>query len=288
MLRSFIDWLDGYLAGEQPATVVKAAIGIMSFAVLLGAFLGSSAVRLGALVVVLFILLSIALILLSDRRRLSHEIDEYSRIVTRYGDEILDNRKPAMRLKRLEHLAIIDRNGDAKEYIRMRVVALKKELHFIPHRAGPAWPQPASQLRKVKVEVRGLSVDGEPGTKWFVTKVWQGAKLHLLAHLNEPIPMGSEVYLEIVRDWPGKCIPLMRLREPDDFTYDYTRPVDHLVYTVILPPGVEVYCDPIGFTHGTNGFSLKTEINAERCTQVTLTASDVSIDKKIGMRLELR
>jgi hypothetical protein len=288
MLRSFVAWLDDYLAGEEPAAVVRAVIGIMSFAVLLGVILGSTAIKLGALVAALLGLLSVMLILLRDRRRLKRELDEYSRIMTRYGDAITDQRKPAMRLRRLEHLAIVDRNGNVKEFIRMRVVALKKELQFIPHRAGPAWAQSASQLRKVKIEVRGLSVDGKPGTKWFTTQSWRDGKLNLLAHLNSPAPLGSEVYLEIVRDWPAKCFPLMRLREPEVFAHDYTRPIDYLSYTVVLPPGVEVYCDPIGFTDGTAGFSLETRTNQDGCTQVTLIATDVPVDRKIGMTLEVK
>ena len=288
MLRSFVGWLDDYLASEEPSAVVKAAVGIMSFAVLLGAIFGSSVVKLGALAVAVLFSLSVLLILLRDRRRMRLQLDEYTRIVKRYGDAITDHRKPAMRLERLDHVAVIDRNGDAREFIRMRVVALNKELHFIPHRAGAGWAQPASQLRKVKVEVRGLSVDGKPGTRWFLTEDWQDGKLNLLAHLNTPVPMGSEVGLEIIRYWPGKCAPLMKLGEPDIFTYDYTRPIDYLSYKVVLPEGVDVYCDPIGFEEGAPGFSLETTKNMEGCTEVMLIATDVAVDQKIGMRLEVK
>lgn len=288
MLRSFVAWLDDYLAGREPAAVVRAVIGIMSFATLLGVILGSTAIKLGALVTVLLIFLSIMLILLRDRRRLTRELEEYDHVVTRYGDAITDHREPAMRMKRLEHLMIVDRNGDVREFIKMQVIALKKELLFIPHRAGPGWAQPMSQLRKIKVEVRSLSIDGTPGTKWFLTRSWRDGKLNLLAHLNSPAPMGSEVSYEIIREWPGKCIPMMRLREPESFTYDYTRPIDYLRYVVVLPPGVDVYCDPIGFAEGTNGYSLTTDTNAEGRTQVTLVVTDVSVDRKVGMRLETK
>jgi hypothetical protein len=288
MLRSFVAWLDDYLAGKEPSAVVRAAIGLMSFAALLGVILGSTAIKLGALVTVLLTFLSIMLILLKDRRRLTRERDEYARAVARYGDEILDHRKPAMRIKRLEHRATIDRNGDVTELIKMQVIALKKELLFIPHWAGPSWPQPMSQLRKMKVEVRGLSVDGKPGTKWFTTRTWSDGKLRLQAHLNDPVTMGSEVALEIVRQWPGKSFPMMRQKEPEAFTHDYTRPVDYLSYTIILPPGTDVYCDPVGFTEGTNGFSLETTRDAAGCTQVTLIVQNVSVDRKVGMRLEVK
>jgi hypothetical protein len=288
MLRSFVGWLDSYLAGEEPAAVVKAAIGLMSFAALLGVILGSTAIKLGALVTVLLVFLSIMLMLLRDRARLRRQLEDYARVVARYGDAILDQRKPAMRLVRLEHVAVVERNGDVKEFIRMRVVALKKELQFIPHIAGPVWHQSEAQLRKVKVEVRGLSVDGKRGTKWFVTKSLREGKLRLQAHLNSPAPMGSEVFLEIVRDWPGKCVPLMRLRQPDWFTYDYTRPTDYLSYVVILPPGVDVYCEAIGFTQGAPGFSLEAMVNTEGCTQVTLIATNVPVDRRIGMLLEIK
>lgn len=288
MLGSFVEWLDSYLAGEEPSAVVRAAIGIMSFAVLIGAIFGSSAVKLGALAVALLFSLSVLLVLLRGNRRMRGQLQQYRRIVMRYGDEIMEQRKPAMGLKTLNHVAVIDRNGDVEETIRMRVVALKKELQFIPHRSGPGWAQPASQLRRVKVQVRGLSVDGKQGTKWFLTEDRHDGKLNFLAHLHTPVPMGTEVDLEINRTWPGKCAPLMRHGETEVFTYDYTRPIDYLRYVVILPAGVEVYCDSIGFAEGTKGFSLSTTTNTQGSTEVTLIATDVPVDRKIGMRLELK
>lgn len=75
MLRSFIAWLDGYLAGEDTPAVIKAIVGIMSFAVLLGTILGNDAVKSGLLVAVVFCLISVVVVLLGDRRSLYRDLE---------------------------------------------------------------------------------------------------------------------------------------------------------------------------------------------------------------------
>jgi hypothetical protein len=45
MFRSFIAWLDSYLSREEPSSVLKAIVGLMAFAGLLGTIFGNQAVR---------------------------------------------------------------------------------------------------------------------------------------------------------------------------------------------------------------------------------------------------
>lgn len=288
MLRSVIAWLDNYLEGEGSPAVAKAVVGIMSFAVLVGAILGNAAVKAGLLVAVIFVALAAMLILLADRRRIVSQSNSYKQLLTRYCKFIVDQKKPAMRISRLEHVAVIDKSGDTTEVIKMHVVVLKKELYFVPLRFGSAWEQPHKYRKRLKVEVRSLLVEGNRGTEWEVTESWlPDGKLDLLSHLHSPAPQGSEVKLEVDRAWPGKCIPLVRGR-PETFTLQFARPIDYASYVVVLPPGAEAYYDPIGFSEGQDGFSLTSKRNNEGRLEFTLVATCITYNQKVGMRLQLK
>jgi hypothetical protein len=289
MLDSFLTWLDDYLAGEPPSAIVRAIIGLLSFAALLGVVFGDIAVRTGALAAAVFLVLASVLLLLADRRRMSRDIEDYRNLLTRYCDFINDDRRPVMRISRLEHVVVLDRNGDATELITMHVIALNEGLYFIPLRFGPGWDQPPKYRRQIKVVVRSLLVDGNLGTSWAVTKSWlPDGRLNLLSHLNAPASLGSEVRLEMDRVWPGKCIPLMREHRPDSFTLKFTCTIDYASYTIVMPPGVDVYYDPIGFTEGDADISLTRERNREGRVEVVLTGTDIAMEREIGVRLELK
>lgn len=73
MLDGFITWLDSYISRERPSAVMRAMIGLMAFAGLLGTISGEQAIRAGAFVVVIVIAVSTMLALLADRRRLTRE-----------------------------------------------------------------------------------------------------------------------------------------------------------------------------------------------------------------------
>ena len=67
MLRETILFLEEFLHGHGASAVVKAAVGIMSFAVLLGAALGSTAVKSGALVTVVLLITIAGIALVAAR-----------------------------------------------------------------------------------------------------------------------------------------------------------------------------------------------------------------------------
>jgi hypothetical protein len=290
MLRSFISWLDDYLAGEGPSTVVKAVVGLMSFAALLGALLGSTAIKMGALVVVIFVVLTMMLILLADRRRIQREADEHRRLLTLYCNFIIDPPKPTIRVLKWEQVVSVEPNGDAREVINIHGVVLRDELYFLALRATPRWEQPHRYRSRVKVKARSLLVDGARGTSWAITSSWRtDGELDLLAHLHQPATYGSEIRLEIERYWPGKCIPLMVKRDQDEFTLRFreTMPVESATYEIILPPGVDAYYDPIGFTQPNGSYSIKSDRKQGRCT-FTFFAECIAPNHLVGMKLELK
>jgi hypothetical protein len=290
MLRSFITWLDNYLAGEGPSAVVKAAIGFMSFAAVLGAILGSTAIRTGALVVVIFVILALMLILLADRRRIQWEADEHRRLLTLYCDFIIDRPKPAIRVLKWEQVVFIEPNGDSRETIMIHGIVLRDKLYFLALKASSRWEQPDWYRSKVKVKARSLTVDGARGTSWALTSSWRSdGQMDLLAHLHQPATYGSEIRLEIERYWPGKCIPLMVKNHPDEFTLRFTElmPMEDATYEVVLPSGVDAYYEPIGFTQPNGNYSIKSDRKQGRCTFV-FVAKSMPPNQSIGIRLEIK
>jgi hypothetical protein len=290
MLRSFIAWLDNYLAGEEPSAVVKAVVGLMSFAALLGAVLGSTAIRTGALVVVVFIVLAMMLMLLADRRRIQREAEEHRRLLTLYCDFIIDPPRPTVRILKWEQVVFIEPNGDAKETINIQGIVLREKLYFLALRSTPRWEQPHWYRSRVKVKARSLLIDGARGTSWAITSSWKpNGELDFLAHLHQPANYGSEIHLEIERDWPGKCIPIMVKRDHDEFTLRFreTMPVEYATYEVVLPSGVDAYYDPIGFTQPNGSYSIKRDRKQGRCT-LTFVAKNISPNHLVGMKLEIK
>jgi hypothetical protein len=92
------------------------------------------------------------------------------------------------------------------------------------------------------------------------------------------------------RKWPGKCVPLMKDRRPDDFIFNFSRAlhIEHATYVVILPKGSEAYYEPIGFLSSSTEFSVSTARGREGKVEFTLTTKDIPPDTRIGMQLQLK
>lgn len=290
MLRSFVKWLDDYLAGEDSSAIVKSVIGIMSFTALLGAILGNVAIKMGALVVVILLVLAAMLVLLADSRRIRSEADMYKRLITRYCDSIWQNSKPVAVVKHWRQVVSVASNGDVEEAITLKVTVLSEELQFLRLWSSSEWDQPPRLRRRVKVKVRSLSFSGGRGPRWAVTSSWthQG-RLHQFAHLHSPVPKGTELQIEMIRNWPGKCAPLMR-RNPDEFTFKFSpaMTIAEAVFIVVLPEGEDAYYEPVGFQEPCKEYSIARNENGGERVEITLNIKDLPPDRRIGMRLELK
>jgi hypothetical protein len=181
VLRSFIDWLDQYL-DKEPSATVKGAIGLLTFASLLGALLGSLAVRAGALVAVLFGMLCAVLILVRDRKEIKRVADTNRRLVTRYCNFLADRPKLIAHYAHWEHVATLHPNGDTTDIISVDAIAMREELHFL------RWNQPSWYFKDVKIAVRAVSIDGTRGPDLDVTQTWQSDGIQVFAHLHSPVP----------------------------------------------------------------------------------------------------
>jgi hypothetical protein len=287
MLKGFIFWLDQYLVGEDPSSVVRAALGLMSFAALLGVILGNTAVKLGALLAVIFVILSAMLILIYDRKSLKRQVKSHRGLLTRYCDVLYDESQPVALVKEWKQVATIESNGDTKELITIHAIAMQ-DLYFLRLRADPKWDQPERQRRRVRVDFRSIHVAGSRGPSWQMTPSWLAdGRLEMIAHLHSPVPKRTEIIVEVKRDWPGKCTPLAE-GEADTFGFRFGRMhhIEHGTYTVVLPQGMRVYLEPVGFQQPHPGFSVQHGHNQDGRSEVTLTVIDLPVDTFIGMRLQ--
>lgn len=287
MLRSFITWLDDYLAGEAPSALVKAVVGLLSFAALLGTLVGDLAVRAGALVVAILTVVSLGLVLLADRRALRRRAELAERQVIHYVKAIHAT-GPGYRVVSWDKTIVISPSGDARDVVKVRAKVEKPGVQFFWLWFGCYWSQPARYQKKVDVRVRNLLVGEMPGTSLDRTLSWSAeGKLAVIVHLHTPPRVGSEMTVQVEIVWPGKCAPLVR-GDCDNFTIKLGARVDYARYRVVLPKGCDTYCETIGFQDGDAGFVLESGKTDDGCLTYQIEAHDLAPGQQVGLRLELK
>ncbi len=287
MLRSFVAWLAGDLAGEGTPVVVRTVLGLLGFAALLGVAVDGVAVRAGVIGVVLLLLLGLVLLLLADRRSLHSQLDTHKRLVSRYST-IIDKLKPTYQVIAWNQQALIGPGGDTAEVITVRARVLTCDLQVIRLGFGCGWDQPAQFRRKVRLSVRNTLVGGVPGTSLDRTCTWvRDGVLSVIIHFSTPPRLGTEISFTIEWKWPGKSRPLID-GKPDDFTLAFVQPVQYARYEIALPPGQYAYYEPVGFHQRDDGFRTEAIRNGDGQERYLFEAVDLPADHKAGIRLELK
>lgn len=291
MFKSFIAWLDAYISHEEPSSILKAIIGLLTFAGLLGTVVGNQAVRTGAFVVVIVFVTSAMLLLLADRRRLKRAYETNRSLLTRYCDVMIEScTGPAVSIETWQQDVYVHPNGDVKEVITIKAVALRERISFIRLTAGSRWDQPEKYRRGVKVTARSLTPTGDPGPRWNVTTPWISAqKMASILHLHEPIRRGEEVLFEMIRTWPAKCLPLLR-GETEEFSIRASSflVIQQATYSVVLPSGFDAAYELIGSTEPGAQLSTHTACDREGRKTFAWHAKNVPAWTRVGIRLELK
>jgi hypothetical protein len=289
MLRSFLAWLDDQQAGQASPLILRVVLGFLVFTAMLGLLMGGTAVTVAVVGGALFVLSGFTLLLLTDRRQLRLKYEGHQRLVSHYCDFIYQKMHIAPQIVSWQQITKIDSRGNAKETIVVRAKTLIDDIQFFRLRFGPGWEQPQRYRRKVVMNVRSLSAEGIPGTRLEITKSWlSNGKFELLAHFHSPPRAGSEIMLTMDWDWPAKCLPLVILKNPDLFVFEFGKSVTFAKQTVILPVEYDAYYEPIGFTHGQVGYSLTRSETKNGMIQFVFEAQLLPEDHRAGMRLELR
>jgi hypothetical protein len=289
MLRSFVGWLDDYLAGEGPHAIVRGVIGLLFFAALLSALLGNVAVKAGAIVIELLAMLAVVLILMADRRSMRAELQLHKRLVSRYG-KFVDRLNPTYEVLSWEQVAYIaNSRGDTKEYVTIRAKVLSDEMLLIRLLFGCGWEQPAKHRRNVSVSVRNLLVDEAPGTSPDVTFSWvSDGKIDMMIHFSAPPRQGSEIRFIVIMDWPGKCAPLMN-EGTDEFAFWFNQQqVEYVSYKIVLPAGHEAYYEPIGFEPSDPNFRIDATVSDEGRSQYVFQGFSLPMLMRAGLKLQLK
>ncbi|SRR6266496_2378 len=292
MFKGFIAWLDSYITSQEPSSVLKALVGLMTFAGLLGTIFGNQAVRVGAFVVVIVFVTSVILLLLTDRRRLSRAYDIHRNLLSRYCDFLTENSAgPLVAIEEWRQNVYVQPNGDVREVLVLKAVALREKVYFIRLKAGSRWDQPDKYRRGVKVIARSLTINGAPGPRWNVTTSWDSVqKMTSVLHLHQPINRGETILFEVTRTWPAKCHPLMRDEQPEDFTLCMTGllEVQHVEYTIALPPGFDAVYELIGEGEPAIQLTADAEHDQEGRRVLVWRADKVPALTKVGVRIELK
>lgn len=289
MFKGFIAWLDHYISREEPSSILKAMVGLMAFAGLLGTIFGNQPIRAGAFVVVIVFVASIMLLLLADRRHLKQAYDTHRILLARYCNFVIDNSPdPLVSIEAWQQRVVIYANGDVREVLTLKAVAIREKVHFIRLTAGSRWDQPEKHQRDTKVIARSLT-NGAPGPRWNVTSTWQSAqKMTSILHLHHPIKRGEEIRFEVIRTWPGKCLPLLR---GDTETFSFCASplgIQHVEYSVVLPNGFDAIYELIGADEPDVPLSASLEYDKEGRRMLVWHADKVPAKLELGMRLELK
>lgn len=177
-----------------------------------------------------------------------------------------------------------------RETLKIRAVALRREVHFIRLKSGSGWEQSDKDRREVKVVARGLTVDDLPGPQRYVTRSWESMdKLTSIVHFHQPVRRGEEIRFEIVRIWPRKCFLLMREGAVDNFTFRNSSliKISKVEHTIVLPLGASARYEPIGFDESVSGSPLRISVSDDE-TSFCFTAENLPEKELVGILLELK
>lgn len=292
MFKSLLEWLDDYLQREGIKAAITGVVGFLAFVGLMGNLLGREYVRgAGAIVIVLCVII-LALLLLQDRSELKKKHDSHHKFLRRYCDFIAEHHsRPLIRITLWKQVAFIQPNGDVREILRINAVAQRREVYFLRFRAGGSeGEQSKRQQRRVKVNARAITVDGQRGPRWEVTRSWlPDGRLNSIVHFHEPVRKGGKIDIEIERFWPGKCAPLMREGATEPFTFRFTglMPADAIEHTVVLPLGFSAYYGTVGFVEPDPKFSVVVGEDDEGRQTFTFRGQILVPKRDFGMLLDL-
>lgn len=289
MRKSFLEWLQGYAINAGLVGLVEGALAIVAFGGALSALLGTTAIKAAAMFAVTFGLLGLVALLSFNRLEWRNRTDLHRSLLARYCIILAERFNHSWKTTSWQDVVVVSPNGDAEETITVKATVECDTLDFFKIYTGPGWRQPEKYQRRVRVKVRSLEVDGAGGTRRDVTSSWnENGNLEILVHFGEPALRDSEISMKVELTWPGKCLPLMRWRRPDEFALTFIRPIDYLEYQIVLPAGFDAYYDPIGLFRDADDCVFSREGAKGAPITIKLVARNIAQNRRIGMRLDLK
>lgn len=289
MRKNFLEWLQDYAVHAGLVGLIEGMLAALAFAGAFSTLFGTTAIKAGAMVGVIFAVLGLIALLSFNRVELNNQVELHRNLLARYCTIIAERSKHAYRTMSWNDVFVISPNGDVRETITVRAIVECDELDFYKIYTGPGWYQPERYRDGVRAKVRSLEVEGVGGARRDVTTSWsEKGNLEIIAHFGEPAHRDSEISLQVELDWPGRCIPLMRRRVPAEFALTFTSPLPYLEYRIVLPIGFDAYHDVIGLVRGPNVFESSRRGGDGRNVEVKLVARDIAKGQRVGLRLDLK
>ncbi|MET9628190.1 hypothetical protein ABZX92_12075 [Lentzea sp. NPDC006480] len=259
----------------------------MSFAVLLGAILGSTAVKAGALVTAILVIIVSGIALLTRRRAERRELEVHKDLVSQYC-KLLDAGQPSYEVIDWDKTAVIGERGDTHIKLKVKLRATHDDFWFVRLRLVCGWPQPSRYRRQVRMTVRNLQVDGSPGTTLRTTVSWlRDGAMAAIIHFHTAPALNSVVSFTVDVDWPKMCAPLLE-GSPDEFDLMFWQTVRRSTYRVVLPKGIGVYVEPIGKTEDFKGFRWRKKAGDDGREVIVFRLSDPPVRHRAGVRLQMK
>ncbi|MFI6101041.1 hypothetical protein ACIA8G_36310 [Lentzea sp. NPDC051213] len=288
VLKSFAQWLEKFLQEEGAVGFVKGLLGLVAFGAVLSTLFGPVAIR-SAFVVAAIVLVLLLVVHLSTRvAKLESDSREYRALLSTYCKMLTELQPSVFDIKVWEQVAVIEANGDTKEFITVTAVIRGADADFFRLVFGAGWDQPKAIQKDVTARVRSLEVDGTEGPSFVVTSHWRDdGKLDMVSHFHSPAEVDSEVRLKMEWTWPKKCVPLMVHKKPDRFVFYFRQPVERATYKIVLPPGVDVRWGVVSLNRVRDDYDI-VPTNTGGRTEIKLTLNNLPADRKVGMLLELK
>lgn len=288
MWRSFVRWLDEYLAETGVAGLIQGGVGILGFGAALSALLGYSAVKGAAVVAALLLGLGLALTLVGSRARWRRRCERRDELIDLYSRALFDNGTP-WRLLQWRQTMHLDANGDTRARIEVHAVSEHAALPFFRLKLGAGWNMPIRLRKRVTVCVRSLEVAGVGGTRCEFQQAWRkDGLLDVVVMFPAPALLDQQFHVVVEVFWPGRCTPLTVDRRPDQFVVKVGPLLELLEYTVELPPDMRAFYDRVGFGMDEPGFELFSRNTPSGRSEVCLRAKDIREERRVGMRLDLK
>jgi hypothetical protein len=289
LLSTTLENLQDHVSNAGIVAVSQAVLGTLGFAGLLSALLGESAIRAGAIVATIVSMFGLFTLLTASRLQLLNRAKTAERLIRDYCFALEERYNHVCQPRIWDDLIQIDTQGNTFEDIKCTIVAESDFVEFFSlwAAAGPTWP--SRYQNKVRYSVT-TSPNGTKGgvRPRAVTHTWyQPDRLAITVHLATPLKRGNEAEFNFRIYWPLKCAPLMRRHAAEDFARTFYAPLESLRYTVVLPKGQQACFDSIGFDDEILVRDIQPSVDENGSLQITLTATDVPAEHRIGMRVDL-
>jgi hypothetical protein len=130
-------------------------------------------------------------------------LGQRARVLNRYTDRFSRSiESNAFVIEDWDEKVVVSRHGDTVLERWVTIEVGDEELYSVWSAIYMHGEVTASDPRRVKVESRGFDENGNPGARHDITKKWDGNRLQLFIHFEQPAQAHQTVRLWIRWEWP--------------------------------------------------------------------------------------